>query len=104
MNKGYSASTIISVCDNDRPVLASLRNKEGLCVADITYDILVKLWADELASDSEIAEVFNTDAYLIREIRHQFGIDNKACLKKYMEEAQEILGSIGSSIMLVGNV
>lgn len=91
------------VYESDRPILHDLRQQkamgERLCIEDLTYSTLLSLWTDELASDQEIAEVYNTDANTIYAMRHQLGITNKACIDKYMSRASEILGSLGYSIM-----
>lgn len=71
-----------------------------LSVGDLTEDVLIELWAGDLASDKQIAAVFNCMAGEVHQLREKYGINHKTCVQAYTKSMIECLGSIGSAIML----
>lgn len=98
----YNATSLII---EDRPFFASLvkRMLDGnrANIKDITRDDIVTLWADELVSDREMAEVYGVSTSDIRKIRCKYRVTHAECVRRYSERALSVLGSLGASIMKI---
>lgn len=89
---------------NECPVFYSLYLRksggEQLDITELTYDVLNTLWSDEMVGDFEIARLFGTKASFIRGLRQLYGINHASCIKMHINEAKEVLGNLGASIMM----
>lgn len=89
---------------NERPVYYGFIVRkdcgEQLSVVELTYDIMTTLWSDEMVGDFDIARLFDTKASFIRGLRQLYGINHASCIKMHLNEAKEVLGNLGASIMM----
>lgn len=65
----------------------------------LSEDVLTQLWADDLATDYQIAQVFDCTPFEVKQLREQLGVTHSACIKRYISNFGHCLGSIGVSIM-----
>lgn len=71
----------------------------NLCKEDLTEQVLRTLWAGEIVKDADIAQLFNTNIQHVRELRERYDITTAACIRRYMKQYAELLGSAGEAIM-----
>lgn len=74
-------------------------NGTSLSMDMLSETVLTQLWADDLASDQQIAQVFNCTPYEVHQLREKYGVNHKSCIKKYFESFGTCLGTLGASIM-----
>lgn len=81
----------ISMRDMGTELNSSLLDKE----------VLTQLWADDLATDYQISQVFNCTPFEVKQLRERYGVNHVACVKRYISNFGHCLGSIGVSIMSI---
>lgn len=90
---------------SERPTLDSYLTRymrgEQLSEADLTSEVMKKLWADELVGDRYISFIFNTPITRVRELRDGYGLKHKQYVHSCAAQYGAILGEIGSSIMMM---
>lgn len=90
---------------DERPVFYGfyLRKKNGkkLSAHDLTYNVMESLWADELVKDADIADLFDVSIDLVRDIHYSYGLDHATCIKNHVNEAFQVLGTLGARIMAI---
>jgi len=65
----------------------------------LSKELLTELWAGDLASDLQIASVFDCSASDVHRLRDGYGINHKTCIKKYASCFFSYFGQAGEIII-----